>query len=117
MIGRLPPRDAGRRRNCDAASRVSFDELFRRLEAQNDAGLAVAEAEAAATGKEPFDLARLERLLGEGPGSLAERERRLRMSYYVAHPEIRTLAAFAEFRLEMEVWDGSGMRGDDSPSG
>ena len=96
---------------------MSFDELFRRLEARNDAELAAAEAEAAAAGKEPFDLARLEQLLGEDPGSMAERERRLRMSYYIAHPELRTLAAFAEFRLEMDVWDGSGMRDGDSPFG
>src|SRR5215831_4948482 len=78
---------------CDHDGTVSFDQLFRRLEARNDAELAAAEAEAAAAGKEPFDLARLEQLLGEDPGSMAGRERRLRMSYYIAHPELRTLAA------------------------
>jgi hypothetical protein len=96
---------------------VSFDELYGRREAQEDADLAAAETEAAATGKEPFDLAHLEQLLGEEPGALAASERRLRASYHLAHPELRTLAAFAEFRLEMEVWDGSGMRGDGSPFG
>ena len=94
---------------------ASFDELFRRREAQDDAALA--EAEAAEAGKEPFDLARLEQLLGEELGSLADSERSLRMSYYIAHPELRTLAEFVEFRLEQEVWDGSGMRGGDGPFG
>jgi hypothetical protein len=96
---------------------TSFDELFRRSEAENDAALALAEAAAAETGKEPFDLSRLEQLLGEERGSLAARERRLRSSYYVSHPELRTLAEFAAFRLEQEVWDGSGMRDGDGPFG
>ncbi len=93
------------------------DELFRRLEARNDAALAEAEAEAAEAGKEPFDLSRLEQLLGEERGSLADRERYLRMSYYVAHHELQTLAQFAEFRIQQEVWDGSQMRGGDGPFG
>ena len=96
---------------------VPADELFHRVEAEDDAALAEAEAEAAEAGKEPFDLARLERLLGDERGSLADRERHLRMDYYVAHPEIPTLAKFAEFRLQQEVWDGSQMRGGDGPFG
>jgi hypothetical protein len=91
---------------------VSTDELFRPLEALDAAALAEAETKAAAAGKELFDLARLEQLLGEEPGSLADRERFLRRNYYVAHPEIETLAKYAEFRLETEVWDGSGMHSD-----
>jgi hypothetical protein len=33
------------------------------------------------------------------------------------HHELRTLAEFAEFRLQQEVWDGSQMRGTDGPFG
>jgi hypothetical protein len=94
---------------------VSADELFLRLEAQNDVALAEAEAAAAEAGKELFDLAGLEHLLGEERGSLAARERSLRLNYYVAHPELQTLAQYAEYRLQQEVWDGSGMRDDDGP--
>jgi hypothetical protein len=96
---------------------VPADDLLRRVEARNDAALAEAEAAAAEAGKEPFDLARLERLLGEERGSLAGSERSLRSSYYVSHPELQTLARFAEFRLQQEVWDGSGMRDSDGPFG
>jgi hypothetical protein len=83
---------------------LDVDALFAALEAQNAHDLAEAERWATAGGKEPFALDRLEELLHEAPGSLAEREGSLRSKYYLLYPQIRTLAAYAELIRELEVW-------------
>ena len=57
-------------------------------------------APAAASGKEPFELARLADLLGEAPTELAPRAHELREKYYVGHKELRTLEEFAPFIRE-----------------
>ena len=82
-----------------------FDELYRRRLAQREAEVAEAERLAVAAGRERFDLARLEELLGAAPGSYAEREDRLRRSYYFVHTGVRTLADFAELLQELWRWD------------
>jgi hypothetical protein len=79
-----------------------IDDLFAARDAENAAALAKAEAEARASGKELFSLARLEELLGEG--SLREREASLKLRYYVGHPEIKNLADFVAHLGEHEVW-------------
>jgi hypothetical protein len=61
---------------------------------------AAAERQATASGKEPFSVGRLEALLDQSPGSLAEREAPLRTMYYLRYPEIRTLAEFAALLRE-----------------
>jgi hypothetical protein len=67
------------------------------------AALAEAERQAAETGKEPFDLARLEAVLGRG--SQARREKDHRVGYYLLHPELRTLAEYAKLLIDAEPWE------------
>ena len=81
----------------------TVDEIFAQVDAENAAALAKAEAEARASGKEPFSLSRLEELYAEG--SLAERQASLKARYYIRHPEIRTLAEFVKHLREHEVWE------------
>ncbi|MEO6457395.1 MAG: hypothetical protein ABIO92_03840 [Chloroflexia bacterium] len=79
--------------------------LFRRKREQAARELEEAEREAAASGKEPFDLARLNELLGAPPDMNIQREAGLRESYYISHPEIRTLTEYAELRRILEMWE------------
>jgi hypothetical protein len=65
--------------------------------------LAEAERQAAETGKELFDLARLEAVLGRG--AQAGREKDHRIDYYLLHPEFRTLAEYAKFVVDAEPWE------------
>ena len=64
--------------------------------------LAEAEQQARQTGKEPFDLRRLEALLNRGPQDRREADHRVR--YYVLCPELRTLADYARMLLDEEPW-------------
>ena len=54
-------------------------------------------------GKERFDLARLEAVLGRG--AQAGREADHRLGYYLLHPEFRTLAEYAKFVIDCEPWE------------
>lgn len=65
--------------------------------------LAAAEQEARATGKELFDLGKLEQLLNRG--SQASREADHRMNYYLLHPEMKTLAEYAKSVIAGEPWE------------
>jgi hypothetical protein len=76
-----------------------FDEGERKRAEQ----LAAAEQEARATGKELFDLAKLEQLLNRG--SQARRENDHRMNYYLLRPEMRTLAEYAKSLIDGEPWE------------
>jgi hypothetical protein len=85
---------------------MSFaSELAERRKRENAEALAKAMREAEATGKEPFDLARFEQLFNRG--SQARREQAHRESYYISHPELRTLAEYTQFVLEIEPWENS----------
>jgi hypothetical protein len=63
--------------------------------------LAKAEAEAKASGKELFDLARFEHLYNQG--SQKANENAHRMNYYLMYREIRTLAEYARLMRERET--------------
>ncbi len=67
----------------------------------------IADAESAAltAGKEKFDLARVEQLIGEPSGSLLEDEEDLKGEYYFLHADVRTLAEYAKVRRELEIWE------------
>ena len=67
----------------------------------------VAEAErgALASGKERFDLGRLEQLMEQAPGSKAAVADTLRRQYYIVHTDVRTLAEYAALVRQLEVWD------------
>lgn len=67
--------------------------------------LAEAEREAVASGKEPFDLARLEALLNRGPQSAREADHR--RLYYVHQAELHTLAAYAKWLRDNEIWENT----------
>jgi hypothetical protein len=76
-------------------------ETFRRHEQTRADSLAKSKSEAVATGKEPFDLAKLESLVDtsiEGVlAPLEERRRHFEYIYYVANPSIKTLEEFAAY--------------------
>ena len=80
-------------------------EHHRRIREENARDLEDAEQEGAASGKEPFDMKRLNEIMGRDPDWGLSREQALREKYYISHPEIRTLAEFAAFRREMEMWE------------
>ena len=80
-------------------------EHHRRIREENARDLEKAEREGEASGKEPFDLRRLNELMGRDLDWGLSRELTLREMYYISHPEIRTLAEFAAFRREMEIWE------------
>lgn len=85
---------------------MSFaSELAARRKRENAEALAKAIKEAEANGKEPFDLARFEKLLNRG--SQARREHERRENYYISHPEIRTLEDYAKHLIEIEPWNDS----------
>ncbi len=71
-------------------------EALRKSEETRADQLAKAKADAAARGKEPFDLAKLETLVD--PGRMvgaSERQRTYEYMYYVTSSELMTLAEFA----------------------
>ena len=78
----------------------TLDEMLRHQREQEEAEVAEAEAKATAAGKERFDLARLEQLLGAAPGTDAEKARGWRRRYYLVHTKLRTLAEYAELLRE-----------------
>ncbi len=80
------------------------NELFRRKAEQAARELAEAEREALAAGKEPFDAARLDVLLGEAPGTSAGKAADLRESYYVVHRQMKTLAELAAHLKQIANW-------------
>lgn len=78
-------------------------DYFAEYERKRAEQLAEAETKAKESGKELFDLARLEQLLNRG--SQAAREKDHRVNYYLLKPETRTLAEYAQNLLESEPWD------------
>jgi hypothetical protein len=88
------------------------DELFERIRARNAAERAErlerAKADAAARGKEPFDLAKLEAMADtSSEGRMdPEEDRRARFEekYYVQYPDILTIEDFAREVEELNKW-------------
>ena len=80
-------------------------EHSRRIREENARDLEIAEREGTASGKEPFDLRRLNELMGRALDWGQTREQALREMYYISYPEIRTLAEFAELRRRAEMWE------------
>lgn len=78
-------------------------DLNDRLARENAEDLARAEREALAAGKEPFDLAKFERLYQRG--SQASNEEHWRGSYYIFNRELKTLAEFVAFLHRIEPWE------------
>jgi hypothetical protein len=71
-------------------------ESLRKSEETRSAQLAQAKADAAMTGKEPFDLAKLETLVDPGRMVAAsERQRTYEYMYYVSSPQIMSLEELA----------------------
>ncbi len=85
-----------------------FQQLTRRREAEQAQQLDRARAAATETGKEPFDLDRLEQLLDTTTdlGTLpprSDRQRRWEEKYYLGHAEVRTLAEFAALMADLDA--------------
>jgi len=88
------------------------DDLFEKILARNTKEraerLARAKADAAARGKEPFDLAKLETMAdtsSEGRMDPEEvRRARFEEMYYVDHPSILTIEDFARKVEELNKW-------------
>jgi vacuolar-type H+-ATPase subunit H len=78
-------------------------DLIAEAERKRAERLAEAEKQARETGKEPFDLARLEQLMNRG--DLAGRASQLRAAYYLLHPELKTLAELAKIMIDGEPWE------------
>jgi len=79
--------------------------FFEQRKKEDREALERAEREAMASGKEPFDLAKFEQLLMRGPQ--AQREERHRVSYYIFHSELKTLAEYVALLHEIEPWEDS----------
>ena len=80
-------------------------EHHRRIREENARALERAEQEGAASGKELFDLRRLNEVMGRALDWGLSREQALKEMYYISYPEIRTLAEFGELRHRLEVWE------------
>ena len=95
----------------DEESRVFMAELARRNAELRTERLAAAKRDAAARGKEPFDLAKLETMCdtsSEGRVDPVEsRRKRFEEWYYVWHPEVRTLKELARKIEEYNRWSGN----------
>lgn len=78
-------------------------DYFAEGEKRDAEALERAEREAIASGKEPFDLAKLEKLLNRGPQTA--REKQHRENYYIMRTELRTLAEYAAHLREIEPWE------------
>jgi len=84
------------------AEQIARENKLRRAEA-----LARGKADAAARGKEPFDLARLEKLCAiDALGTMGPDERRARLEemYYVQYPDVLTLEEFARQVDQLGSW-------------
>ena len=88
-----------------------FRKSFERSTERRAKELADAKAAAAASGKEPFDLAKLETMCdtsSEGRVDPVEiRQARFEERYYVWYPEIRTLKELARKVDEWNRWSGN----------
>lgn len=78
-------------------------DYFAQYEKKRAEELAEAERKAKESGKELFDLKRLEELLNRG--SQAKREKDHRVNYYLLNPELKTLAEYAQRLLDNEPWE------------
>ena len=85
-----------------------YEELKRKDAERRVVVLEQAEREAAANGKEPFDLGALERLCdtsSEGRmDPLEERHARFEYGYYVEHPSVRTIVEYAAYITSASKW-------------
>lgn len=77
--------------------------------AEDERRLAQAEAEAAPSGKEVFDLDAFEQCYDTSTdlGYLPPRdvrEYRWKLKYYVQYPDMMTLKGFADFMASLDVW-------------
>ena len=79
--------------------------FFEQRKNEDREALERAEREARASGKEPFDLAKLEQLLMRGPQ--AKREDHHRASYYIFNPELQTLTEYVALLHRIEPWEDS----------
>ena len=90
------------------AAKEFMDQAFERARKLGDEQMVAAKVEAAARGKEPFDLAKLETLCDTSyEGRVApveERQAELERKYYVAFPDVMTLADFAKKVDELNRW-------------
>lgn len=82
---------------------MNVSEYFEEGTRRRAEALAEAERRAAETGKERFDLARLEQLLNRGPQ--AARGEGHRVAYYLFREEVRTLAEYAQQLIDNEPWE------------
>jgi hypothetical protein len=80
-------------------------DYFAEAEKRGAEELAEAEREAIASGKEPFDLAKLEELLNRGPQAANEKQHRV--NYYISRSEMRTLAEYVARLHANEPWQDS----------
>jgi hypothetical protein len=80
-------------------------DYFAEAEKRGAEELEEAEREAIASGKEPFDLARLEELLKRGPQAANEQQHRA--NYYISRSEMRTLAEYVARLHAHEPWQDS----------
>lgn len=84
---------------------MNTSELMRQQDASRAERIAVAKAEAAARGKEPFDLAKLETLVDPGRmGAPDQRQREYEYVYYVRHPKFTTLQELADLIRELSEY-------------
>lgn len=85
-----------------------MERAHREEDERRAASLARAKAEAAASGKEPFDLAKLEALVDtSSAGSLApieQRQERFERMYYVENPRLQTIAQLARLVDTLNHW-------------
>lgn len=85
-----------------------YEEIVRREEIASNEALARAKADAAARGKEPFDLEKLEKLCDtSSEGRLAPLEERradFEYQYYVNRPSVMTIGEFAALIEERNKW-------------
>jgi hypothetical protein len=90
-------------------ARAFHEKIKRENEERSREGLAKAKAEAALRGKEPFDLAALERLADTTTENgtlepLEVRQRRFEEMYYVSSPGVLTIAELAVIVNELKRW-------------
>ncbi|HEY0988181.1 MAG TPA: hypothetical protein VGD80_14050 [Kofleriaceae bacterium] len=92
----------------DKEARAFAAELARRNDELRANRLAAAKRDAAARGKEPFDLAKLETMCDtSSEGRMAPepaRQARFEEMYYVRYPQILTLEDFAREVDELSKW-------------
>ena len=92
----------------DEESRVFMAELARRNAELRTERLAAAKRDAAARGKEPFDLAKLETMCDTSSEGRMDpepvRHERFEEQYYVDYPAILTLEDFARKVEELNKW-------------